>query len=134
MKRKGCSIIFVNDHQQVLLFLRDDIPEIPFPNMWDVPGGHLESGETPEACIVREMQEEMELELTGFSLFSVLEFPDRIEYTFWKKANMDIRKIPLHEGQCLKWFSREEVENTELAMGFNEILHRFFAEAPFLNP
>ena len=45
MKRLGCSIIFVNDNQQVLLFLRDDDPTIPFPNMWDVLGGLPESRE-----------------------------------------------------------------------------------------
>jgi 8-oxo-dGTP diphosphatase len=132
MKRKGCSIIFINDDHQVLLFLRDNIPTIPFPNMWDVPGGHVEPDETPEACIVREMQEEMELELENFSLFSVMEFPDRIEYTFWKKNNLDIERITLHEGQCLKWFDQKEIEETELALGFNEILSSFFIEAPFL--
>jgi len=132
MKRKGCSIIFINDDHQVLLFLRDNIPTIPFPNMWDVPGGHVEPDETPERCIVREMQEEMELELRNFSLFSIMEFPDRIEYTFWKKSNLDIDQITLHEGQCLKWFDQNEVEKTELALGFNEILRSFFSEAPFL--
>jgi 8-oxo-dGTP diphosphatase len=131
MKRKGCSIIFINDQEQVLLFLRDNIPDIPYPNMWDVPGGHLEPGETPESCIVREMREEMDLLLDDFALFSVQEFEDRIEYTFWKKKNMDISSIMLHEGQCLAWFSKEEVEKTELAMGFNQILDDFFREAPF---
>jgi 8-oxo-dGTP diphosphatase len=133
MKRKGCSIIFINDKEQVLLFLRDDIPEIPFPNMWDVPGGHLEPGETPEKCIVREMREEMDLQLEDFKLFSVQEFDDRIEYTFWKKKNLDISQITLCEGQCLAWFGREEVEKTELALGFNQILKAFFQEAPFLS-
>lgn len=128
MKRKGCSIIFVNDSRQVLLFLRDDIPTIPFPNMWDVPGGHVEPGETPEQCIVREMREEMEMDLSGFSLFSIMDFPDRIEYTFWKKSNLDIDRITLHEGQRLKWFDREEVEKTRLALGFNRILRSFFSQ------
>jgi len=132
MKRKGCSIIFINDKEQVLLFLRDDIPEIPFPNMWDVPGGHLEPGETPEKCIVREMREEMDLNLEDFKFFSVREFDDRIEYTFWKKQNLDISLITLYEGQRLDWFSKEEVEKTELALGFNQILESFFREAPFL--
>jgi hypothetical protein len=36
MKRKGTSIIFVNDQKQILLLLRDDKPGIPYPNMWDV--------------------------------------------------------------------------------------------------
>jgi len=126
MKRKGTSIIFVNDQKQVLLFLRDDKPDIPYPNMWDVPGGHVDDGETPEQCIVREMKEEMELDLEDFQLFSVMEFTDRIEYTFWKKTNLDIKSITLHEGQKLKWFTESEVRNTQLAYGFNEIVDDFF--------
>ncbi|MGB2690682.1 MAG: NUDIX domain-containing protein, partial [Desulfobacterales bacterium] len=78
MKRKGTSIIFVNDQKQVLLLLRDDKPDIPYPNMWDIPGGHVDDGETPEQCIVREMKEEMDLNLEEFQLLSVMEFTDRI--------------------------------------------------------
>jgi len=131
MKRKGTSIIFVNDQKQVLLFLRDDKPDIPYPNMWDVPGGHVDDGETPEQCIVREMKEEMELDLEDFQLFSVMEFTDRIEYTFWKKENLDRRSITLHEGQKLKWFTDSEAKNTTLAYGFNEIVDDFFKNLPF---
>ena len=132
MKRKGTSIIFVNDKKQVLLLLRDDKPDIPYPNMWDIPGGHVDDGETPEQCIVREMKEEMDLNLEEFQLLSVMEFIDRIEYTFWKKANLDIQSINLHEGQKLKWFTESEARNTELAYGFNEIIDDFFKKAPFL--
>jgi len=131
MKRKGTSIIFVNDKRQVLLFLRDDKPGIPYRNMWDVPGGHVDNGETPEQCIVREMKEEMDLNLEEFQLFSVMEFTDRIEYTFWKKADLDIEKINLHEGQKLKWFTEIEAKNKDLAYGFNEILDDFFKQTPF---
>ena len=129
MKRLGASIIFVNDKQQVLLFLRDDKSDIPFPNMWDVPGGHVEADETPEKCIIREMKEEMNLDLKKFQLLCVKEFDDRIEYTFWKHANLDINKIKLMEGQCLKWFTRQEIWNTELAYGFNEIMEEFYRRA-----
>ena len=132
MKRKGTSIIFVNDQKQILLFLRDDKPGLPYRNMWDIPGGHVEDGETPEQCIVREMKEEMNLTLNSFELFSVMEFDDRIEYTFWKKINLDIEKINLHEGQQLKWFTEIEARNTKLAYGFNEIVDDFFKKAPFI--
>jgi len=131
MKRKGTSVIFVNAKRQVLLFLRDDKPGIPYRNMWDVPGGHIDNGETPEQCIVREMKEEMDLNLEEFQLFSVMEFTDRIEYTFWKKADLDIEKINLHEGQKLKWFTEIEAKNKDLAYGFNEILDDFFKKTPF---
>ncbi|MBW2078811.1 MAG: NUDIX hydrolase [Deltaproteobacteria bacterium] len=131
MKRQGSSIIFINDNNEILLFLRDDKPSIPFPNMWDLPGGHVEENETPEESIVREMKEELELDIKECQLFSVSEFPDRIEYTFWEKANLDIDRIRLHEGQYLRWFNENEIENTELAMGFNQILRDFFTKDPF---
>jgi 8-oxo-dGTP diphosphatase len=102
--------------------------------MWDIPGSHVEDGETPEQCIVREMKEEMDLNLEEFHLLSVMEFIDRIEYTFWKKANLDIQKINLHEGQKLKWFTEFEAKNTKLAYGFNEIVDDFFTKAPSILP
>ena len=133
MKREGSSIIFVNIKKQVLLFLRDNKLDIPFPNMWDVPGGHVEGNETPAQCIVREMKEEMDIDLADYELFSVEEFDDRIEYTFWKKEDIDINKITLTEGQRLRWFSEDEIKNTELAYGFNKILDDFFTRKLFMN-
>ena len=96
--------------------------------------GHIENGETPEQCIVREMKEEMDLNLEEFQLLSVMEFIDRVEYTFWKRADLDIEKIDLQEGQRLKWFTEFEAKNTKLAYGFNEIIDDFFKKAPFLLP
>ena len=49
---------------------------ILYPNIWDVPGCHLEKLENPEKCIVREMKEEMNLTLDEFELFSKIEFDD----------------------------------------------------------
>jgi 8-oxo-dGTP diphosphatase len=95
--------------------------------MWDVPGGHVEPGESPLACIVREMKEEMGLDLSDFDLFCVREFSDRIEHTFWKPWDLDIVDIRLTEGQRLQWFSREKARRTELAYGFNQILEDFFS-------
>jgi 8-oxo-dGTP diphosphatase len=132
MKRRGSSILFVNEKRQILLFLRDDLPHLPYPNTWDVPGGHVEEGETAAQCIVREMKEEMGLDLEGFELFSLKEFSDRLEYTFWKRADLNIEDIILQEGQRLRWFTEQEAGATELAYGFNEIVADFYAKAPFL--
>jgi 8-oxo-dGTP diphosphatase len=133
MKRKGCGILFVDERRRVLLFLRDQKTSIPYPNMWDIPGGHVEEGETPLECIVREIKEEMDLDLEGFQLFCVTEFPDRTEYTFWKQANLDIDSIQLQEGQRLKWFTENEAKRSELAFGFNQVVESFFKKAPFDN-
>ncbi|HWR01828.1 MAG TPA: NUDIX hydrolase [Chlorobaculum sp.] len=127
MKRSGASIILFNSRRQVLLFLRDDRPDLPYPNMWDLPGGHVEEGETPEACIVREMQEEIETDVTRCRPCSVYDFPDRIEHIFFMEMDADAESIPLHEGQRLQWFSSDEIPKLQLAYGFDVVLSDFFA-------
>lgn len=48
----------------VLVMRRDDIPTIPWPGMWDLPGGGIEPGESPEDCALREVFEETGLRLS----------------------------------------------------------------------
>ena len=43
---------------------RDDIPGLAWAGYLDLPGGGRESGETAEACVIRETQEELGLMLT----------------------------------------------------------------------
>lgn len=47
----------------VLVYLRDDKPGLPWRNLWDLPGGGREGDETPEACFLRELHEEFGLSL-----------------------------------------------------------------------
>ncbi len=48
--------LFLGD--ELLAYRRDDKPEIPFPNFWDLPGGGREGEETPFECAQREVFEE----------------------------------------------------------------------------
>ena len=130
MRHQGASIIFFNSLHQVLLVLRDNIPSIASPGVWDLPGGHIEADESAEECIVREMLEEMEINVEGCSLFRIYEFSDRREYIFMQQANFEPHNIVLHEGQMIRWFSKEEAAGTELACGFNEVLADYFDSLP----
>jgi len=58
----GAKLALLCD-DQVLVYQRDDKPDIPWPGLWDLPGGGREDGETPERCALRELEEEFGLVL-----------------------------------------------------------------------
>lgn len=66
----GCKIaLFCGD--KLLTILRDDKDNIPWPNMWELPGGGREGDESPFECAAREVYEELGIHLTeDFLLWS----------------------------------------------------------------
>ena len=48
--------LFIED--QLLVYRRDNRPDIPFPDMLDLPGGGREQGESGAQCVARETFEE----------------------------------------------------------------------------
>ena len=49
---------------KLLTILRDDKTTIPWPNMWELPGGGREGDESPFECAAREVYEELGIHLT----------------------------------------------------------------------
>jgi mutator protein MutT len=67
--------VLLPDGEEILLVRRKFEPRV---GTWCLPAGFMEYGETPEACAVRELQEEtgIEAELTGlFGVFAGFDDP-----------------------------------------------------------
>lgn len=125
----GAGIILLNSNNEVLLLLRDNKIDIPFPNMWDIPGGNVEEGESPEQALRREMLEEMSIHNLGeIKLFKILTSENITDNIFWKRINLNLREIELNEGQVLGYFDLKKIQETELAFNYNKVLEEFYKE------
>jgi 8-oxo-dGTP pyrophosphatase MutT (NUDIX family) len=67
MKIRG-SVVVLEKNGKFLLQLRSNIEKIHHPNKWGLFGGHIENGETPIKAAIREIHEELELNLDEKSI------------------------------------------------------------------
>ncbi len=65
--RVGVGVIITKD-QQVLLLRRHNTHGA---GTWSTPGGHLDFGETPEQCAVREVKEETGLDIDAVAFRAI---------------------------------------------------------------
>ena len=73
----GCKIALICDGQ-ILTILRDDKPTIPWPNLWELPGGGREGDESPFECVAREVYEELGIHLTEDCLLCSKVYPSML--------------------------------------------------------
>ena len=65
--------------QSILVILRDNKPDIPWPNTWELPGGGREGQETPLECLQREVWEELGLTLKEESIIWSKIYPSMLD-------------------------------------------------------
>ena len=83
---------------------------------WEFPGGKVESNETPEAAIVREIREELnaDIEVTGFLTTVEHDYPNfhLSMDCFWAKL-ADGTEMTLLEHEAAKWLSIEDINSVD---------------------
>jgi len=67
-KIKVVGAIIENEYDEILCALRS--PQMSLPNMWEFPGGKVESGETIAQTIEREIKEELDCTVEFIEIFN----------------------------------------------------------------
>ena len=106
-----CAVIMEGNH--ILVAQRSE--DMAHPLKWEFPGGKLREGEHPEGCIVREIREELGVEI------SVIQLLPTVRHTY---SDQPLKLIPfvcriregtirLSEHRAYRWVAREDLEEVD---------------------
>ena len=131
----GVLGLAINDRKQVFLTQRNEPEDHKFHQKWNIPGGGIEWGETPEQTLIREFKEELNIIPTIISphpititsiqgdahvllLCYVISIGNQV---------VDTSVDPDHETLTYGWFTLDEVKNLDILDGVTETIEQAFA-------
>ena len=98
------------------VLIAERLDDGPVQGCWEFPGGKINDGETASQALLRELAEELGVEVTDFSSFMNLkyEYDDRVVAIEFFIVN-GWRGDPVgREGQALRWVAADSLNEKEL--------------------
>lgn len=119
-----CALIVDNQNR---LFTAQRSSTMNLPLKWELPGGKIESNESPEGCLIREIKEELNIEI------EIIANLESNQHTY---PNITIRLIPfickqisgniiLKEHANFKWLNTNELLDLDWAEADIPIINNY---------
>ncbi len=121
----GCSprphdavaALLVHEDGSYIMQLRDSKPEIFYPGHWGCFGGAVDSGETAEDALRRELREEIQFDMTGATRFTRFDFDfsplgySKVYRVYFevKVSDAAFRRFVLREGADVQAFRGDKL-------------------------
>ncbi|MFB9120717.1 NUDIX domain-containing protein [Bergeyella porcorum] len=116
------GIVLVNEK---IVLLKNEREE------WELPGGRIEIGETPEECVVREIDEELNLKcvvdrIVDTWMYTISNQKNVFIVTYLcEKLTIDPNVLKIsHEHKELGLFNIEEIEHLNMPLGYKNTIRK----------
>lgn len=125
--------VLLRGHKLLLLKRKED--DDTYPGLWDLPGGHLESGESADACMIREAKEETGLDVEVVRPGGLVEYTDgygrSIEFPFLLRSRSGRVIVSEHSG--FRWVRPRALRRYHRVPGMDEALIELGLVSPAKN-
>jgi mutator protein MutT len=112
--------------QMLLCHRRPD--RTSWPDVWDLPGGHIIGGESTAEALVRELDEELGVQVEapeGPPWMTLRVGPVELDLYLIDRWHGEPRNTALEEHDDIRWFAADDLKLLDLAHpSYIEILHR----------
>ena len=133
---KNTTLCYVEQDGKYLMLLRNKKKQDENAGKWIGVGGKFEEGESPQDCLLREVQEETGLHLTQYRFRGIVTFvSDRYETEYmhlFTAHGFEGELTACDEGE-LRWVEKDEVLSLPLWEGDREFLRLLREDVPFFS-
>ncbi len=125
----GSCVLLRNQAGEYLMQLRDGNPAIKDPLLWDFFGGAQESGEDILMCAVRELKEELNLQIhiDELSLVTEIEESDRVHHLIHCSRLVEWGDFTVQEGAGCAFLNVDELMRVPLCPYVKKFITNGFA-------
>ncbi|MGG0795126.1 NUDIX domain-containing protein [Brevibacillus laterosporus] len=111
--RVGVGAAIIDDNRRILLVLRKKAPEA---GCWSLPGGKVDYMETIEDAVIREIKEELNIDIAIDSLLCVTNHIVQAENVHWvaptfiaRISSGEVQNLEPHALEKVGWFPIDEL-------------------------
>ena len=127
---EGVVVILIDKQQRIAMQLRDNNPTLPAANQWGLFGGLLNQGENPQDAVLREIKEELNIQLNPIKLSLLRKhyIPEQnlTTWIFHYLVTDELEHARLYEGQAWDFISKDDARVNDIGLHHHEIVLDFW--------